>query len=149
MTAPENIYEVEIATTPERLWQAITDPDFTRQYWYGALSISDWQVGSRWESRSPEGEVYLGGEILEIDPPRRLVHTFHVVHEPDAAAEAPSRIEWEITQIGDRCRLTVIHTGRGPATMDYTSGGWETILGGMKALLETGEPLVVSMEALP
>ena len=149
MTAPENVYEVEIATTPERLWQAITDPDFTRQYWYGALSISDWQVGSRWESRSPDGEVYLDGEILEIDPPRRLVHTFHVVHEPDAAAEAPSRIEWEITQISDRCRLTVIHTGRGPATMDYTSGGWETILGGMKALLETGEPLVVSMEALP
>ena len=120
-------------------------PPYTQQYWYGALSISDWQVGSRWESRSPEGEVYLDGEILEIDPPRRLVHTFHVVHEPEAAAEAPSRIEWQITPIGDRCRLTVVHTGRGPATMEYTSGGWETILGGMKALLETGEALTVSM----
>jgi Uncharacterized conserved protein len=145
MSTPEHVYEVHIQTTPDRLWQAITDPDFTRQYWYGALSISDWQVGSRWESRSPEGEVYLDGEILEIDPPRRLVHTFHVVHEPEAAAEAPSRIEWQITPIDDRCKLTVVHTGRGPATMEYTSGGWETILGGMKELLETGEAVAASM----
>ncbi len=87
--------------------------------------------------------MYLDGEILEIDPPHRLVHTFHVVHEPEAAADAPSQVEWEITPIGDRCKLTVVHTGRGPATMDYTSGGWETILGGMKALLETGEAVAV------
>jgi uncharacterized protein YndB with AHSA1/START domain len=145
MTAPENIYEVEIATTPARLWKAITDPKETRKYWYGALSISDWQVGSRWTSESPDGEVYLDGEILEIDPPRRLVHTMHVVHEPEAAAEAPSRVEWEITPIGDRCRLTLIHTGRGPATMEYTSGGWETIFSGLKELLETGQVVAAAM----
>jgi uncharacterized protein YndB with AHSA1/START domain len=145
MTAPENIYEVEIATTPERLWKAITDPEDTRQYWYGALSISEWQVGSRWVSQSPDGEIYLDGEILEIDPPRRLVHTFHVVHEPEASAEAPSRIEWQITPIGDRCRLTVLHTGRGPATMEYTSGGWETIFAGLKELLETGQVVAAAM----
>jgi uncharacterized protein YndB with AHSA1/START domain len=138
MTAPRHIYEVEIATTAERLWQALTDPEDTQRYWYGALSISDWKAGSRWTSESPEGEVYLDGEILEIDPPRRLVHTFHVVHDPEAAAEAPSRLEFEITPLGDRCRLTVLHTGRGPATVEYTSGGWETILGGLKELLETG-----------
>lgn len=139
MTAPENVYQIEIATTPERLWMALTDPQETRKYYYGALSISDWQVGSRWTSESPDGEVYLEGEILEIDPPRRLVHSFHVVHEPTAAAEAPSRLEIEITPIGDRCRLTVIHTGRGPATIAYTSGGWEAIYGGLKELLETGQ----------
>ncbi len=139
MTAPENVYQVEIATTPERLWQAITDPEQTRKYYYGALSKSDWTVGSRWTSEGEDGEVYLEGEILEIDPPRRLVHTLHVVQDPAAAAEAPSRVEYEITQIGDRCRLTLIHTGRGPATIEYTSGGWETILGGLKELLETGE----------
>ena len=139
MTAPENVYQVEIATTPERLWQAIVDPEQTRRYYYGALSKSDWTVGSRWTSESEDGEVYLEGEILEIDPPRRLVHTLHVVHEPEAAAEAPSRVEYEITQVGDKCRLTLIHTGRGPATMEYTSGGWETILGGLKELLETGQ----------
>lgn len=144
MTAPDNVYEVEIATTPERLWQALTDPEDTRRYWYGALNVSDWQVGSRWESRSPEGDVYLEGEIVEIDPPRRLVHTFHVVDEQEAAADPPSRVEFEITPLGDRCRLTVTHTGRGPATMDYTSGGWETILGGLKTLLETGEAVAAS-----
>jgi len=137
VTAPENVYQVEIATTPERLWNALTDPQETRKYYYGALSISDWKVGSRWTSESAEGEVYLEGEILEINPPRRLVHSFHVVQEPEAAAEAPSRIEFEITPIGDRCRLTVTHTGRGPATLAYTSGGWETIFGGLKELLET------------
>lgn len=145
VSTPEHLYEVEIATTPERVWKAITDPIDTQQYWYGALSISDWQVGSRWTSESPHGEVYLDGEILEIDPPRRLVHTFHVVHEPEAAAEAASRIEWQITPIGDRCKLTLLHTGRGPATMEYTSGGWETILGGLKELLETGAAVGTAM----
>jgi len=145
MTSPENKYEIEITTTPERLWQALTDPSDTQQYWYGALSISDWTVGSRWVSQSPDGEVYLEGEILEIDPPRRLVHTFHVVHEAEAAAEAPSRVEWEITPLGGRCRLTCVHLGRGPATLDYTSGGWETILGGMKELLEAGNAVGASM----
>ena len=145
MTAPENVYQVDIATTPERLWQAIVDPEQTRKYYYGALSTSDWKVGSRWTSEGEDGEVYLEGEILEIDPPRRLVHTLHVVHEPTAAAEAPSRVEYEITQIGDKCRLTLIHTGRGPATIEYTSGGWETILGGLKELLESGEVAAAAM----
>jgi uncharacterized protein YndB with AHSA1/START domain len=143
MDAHENVYEIEIATTPEHLWRALTDPQETRRYWYGALSISDWQVGSRWTSESADGEVYLEGEIVEIDPPRRLVHTFHVVHEPEAAAEAPSRLEFEIARIGDRCRLTVTHSGRGPATMEYTSGGWETILGGLKQALEAGSAVGV------
>ena len=145
MTAPDDIYQVEIATTPERLWKALTDPDETRKFWYGALSISDWKVGSRWTSESEDGEVYLDGEILEIDPPRRLVHTLHVAHEAAAAAEAPSRIEFEITQIGNRCRLTVTHTGRGPATIEYTSGGWETIFAGLKELLETGSVVGAAM----
>jgi uncharacterized protein YndB with AHSA1/START domain len=145
MTAPENIYEVEIATTPERLWRALTDPDETRKYWYGALSVSDWKVGSRWVSQSEDGEVYLDGEILEIDPPRRLVHTFHVVHDAAPAAEAPSRIEFDITPLGDRCRLTVTHTGRGAATIEYTSGGWETIFAGLKELLETGSVVGAAM----
>jgi uncharacterized protein YndB with AHSA1/START domain len=138
MTAPENVYQVEIATTPERLWQAIVDPVQTRKYYYGALSKSDWTVGSRWTSESEDGDVYLEGEILEIDPPRRLVHTLHVVQDPAAAAEAPSKVEYEITQIGEGCRLTLTHTGRGPATLEYTSGGWETILAGLKEMIEAG-----------
>ena len=145
MTAPENVYEIEIAATPERIWDAITDPAQTRQYFHGALSKSDWTVGSRWTSESADGEVYLDGEILEIDPPRRLVHTFRVVWDPIAAAEAPSRVEWVITLLGDKCRLTMIHTGRGPATLEYTGGGWNTILGGLKELLETGSVVGAAM----
>jgi uncharacterized protein YndB with AHSA1/START domain len=145
MAPPDNVYEVEIATTPARLWKALTDAQETRKYWYGALSVSDWKVGSRWTSESEHGEVYLEGEILELDPPRRLVHTFHVVHEPAAAAEDPSRIEFEIKPIGDRCRLTVTQTGRGPATIEYTSGGWETIFAGLKELLETGSVVADAM----
>ena len=145
MTAPENVYEIEIAATPERIWDAITDPQQTRQYFYGALSKSDWTVGSPWTSESEEGEVYLDGEILEIDPPRRLVHTLRVVQDPIAAAEAPSTVEWQITPMGDRCRLTMTHTGRGPATIEYTSGGWNTILGGLKQLLETGAGVGAAM----
>ena len=145
MTAPENIYEIEIATTPERIWDAITDPQQTRQYFHGALSKSDWTVGSRWTSESEEGEVYLDGEILEIDPPRRLVHTFRVVWDPTAALETPSTVEWQITPVGDKCRLTMTHTGRGPATMEYTAGGWNTILNGLKQLLETGSIVGAAM----
>jgi uncharacterized protein YndB with AHSA1/START domain len=145
VTAPTDIYEIEIATTPERLWDAITDPQQTRKYFHGALSISDWQVGSRWTSESPDGEVYLEGEILEVDPPRRLVHTLRVLWDPTAALEPPSMVEWQITQLGDGCRLTMLHTGRGPATMEYTSGGWNTILGGLKELLETGSGVGAAM----
>ena len=145
MTAPENVYEIEIAATPERIWDAITDPQQTRQYFYGALSKSDWTVGSRWTSESEEGEVYLDGEILEIDPPRRLVHTLRVVQDPTAALEAPSTVEWQITPLGDTCRLTMTHTGRGPATTEYTAGGWNTILGGLKELLETGQVVGAAM----
>ena len=102
-------------------------------------------MGSRWTSESEEGEVYLDGEILEIDPPRRLVHTLRVVQDPMAALETPSTVEWQITPLGDKCRLTMTHTGRGPATMEYTSGGWNTILGGLKELLETGSVVGAAM----
>jgi uncharacterized protein YndB with AHSA1/START domain len=146
VTAPENIYEIEIAATPERVWDAITIPQQTRKYWHGALSTSNWQVGSRWTSESPDGEVYLDGEILEVDPPHRLVHTFRVLWDPTAAREPPSKVEWQITQVGDKCRLTMVHTGRGPATMGYTGGGWNPILDGLKELLETGQEVGAAME---
>jgi uncharacterized protein YndB with AHSA1/START domain len=87
--------------------------------------------------------VYLEGEILECKPPHHLVQTFHVVHEPEAAGDAPSRVTFDIEQLGDACRLRVTHEQLPPATADYIAGGWETILSGLKTLLETGEPLVI------
>ena len=143
MSAPAHVHEVYIRTTPEELWAALTDPEQTRRYWYGALNSSDWTVGSRWVSKSADGEVYLEGEILEIDPPRRLVHSWHVVHEPKAASEPPSRVTWEIEAVGESVRLTVTHDQLGPEAYRYTSGGYAVILSGLKTLLETGEPLAI------
>jgi uncharacterized protein YndB with AHSA1/START domain len=135
--------ELYIRTTPPQLWAAITQPEQTRQYWYGALNHSTWTPGARWTSESEDGEVYLEGEIVEIEAPSLLVHTFHVAHEEEAAAEAPSTVSWEITPMGDACRLMLVHDGLGKATLDYVTGGWELILSGMKTWLETGQPLKV------
>lgn len=136
-------YEIYIATTPERLWAAITDPELTRQWWHGSLAKSDWQSGSRWTSESPDGLVYLDGEIIDVDPPRRLVQTFHVVHDDAAAGDAPSRLTWEIEATGASCRLTLTHENLAEATAEYVTGGWEYLVSALKTLLETGQPLSV------
>jgi uncharacterized protein YndB with AHSA1/START domain len=143
MPRPAEVHELYIRATPEKLWTAITDPAWTSRYWYGAFNRSGWQPGDRWVSESAEGEVFLEGEILEADSPARLVHTFHVVHELEAAADPPSRLTWEISAMGEACRLVVTHEGMGEATEDYTAGGWAHILSGLKTLLETGEPLLI------
>ena len=133
--------EVTISATPEAVWRAITDPALTRDYYYGTDILSDWTVGAPWTSRAGD-ELYLEGVILEIDPPRRLVQTFHVAStEEDAVNDAPSTVTWEVTPIGEATRVRVIHEGMGAATRSYTEGGWEHILAGLKALVETGKPL--------
>ena len=141
-------HEIRIRTDPEALWEAITNPVRTREYWYGALNHSTWVPGARWTSESSDGELYLEGEILEVDAPHRLVHTFHVIHEPVAAAEPPARLTFEITESGNECRLLVLHEDLGPATLEYIEGGWEHILAGLKTFLENGRPLEAGELAL-
>jgi uncharacterized protein YndB with AHSA1/START domain len=128
---------IDIRATPERVWQAMTDPTLTREYFYGTDILSDWTPGSRWTSES-DGNVSLEGKVVEIDPPRRLVQTFHVHDDDPAASEDPSTVTWELTPLPDGrgTRLQLVHTGQGEATMAYTDGGWEFILQGMKSLLE-------------
>jgi uncharacterized protein YndB with AHSA1/START domain/DNA-binding transcriptional ArsR family regulator len=144
---PRHVNVVFIRTTPEKLWQAITDPEFTKQYWYGAANRSDWKPGSRWTSEGPDGELYLDGKVVESKPELKLVHSFHVVHETDAAKEEPTTVTWEIApQDGGICRLTVTHEGFSSydsPTYLY-SNGWTWILSGLKTLLETGRPLKIS-----
>jgi uncharacterized protein YndB with AHSA1/START domain len=136
--------EVTVSATPGEVWQAITDPAMTRGYYYGTDILSDWTVGAPWTSRSGD-ELYLEGEILEIDAPRRLVQTFHVAStEEDAINDAPSTVTWEVTPVGDATRVRVIHDGMGEATRNYTEGGWEHILAGLKTLVETGKPLAAA-----
>lgn len=132
------------ARSPEKLWDALTNPEVTSKYWHGAFNHSDWSPGARWTSKSEDGEVYLDGEILESDRPRRLVHTFHVVHQEDAAGERPSRVTWEIEPDGSVCRLRMIHDDfyGETETFGYVGeGGWSWVLSGLKTYLETDQAL--------
>ncbi|MDB5404426.1 MAG: ArsR family transcriptional regulator [Rhodopila sp.] len=136
----EKVFEIYIKTTPERLWQAITDTEMRRKYTFGAVFTSDWTPGSRYQATghgSPIGE----GENLEVDPPRRLVQSFRALWDDDVKAEGTSRVTWEIVQIGDSCRLTVTHDQLREDANGQLYGGWPMVLSGLKTLLETGKML--------
>ncbi len=138
----EKVFEIYIRTTPERLWEAITDPEIRSKYNFGARINSDWTPGSRFEMSHPGGDVLLGeGENLEVDPPRRLVQTMVALWSDDVKREGTSRITWEIEPIGDSCRLTVTHDRLRDGANDELYGGWPMILSGLKTWLETGELL--------
>ncbi len=136
----EKVFEIYIKTTPERLWEAITDSEMRSKYNFGACVSSDWTPGSRYEMSA--GSVALGeGENLEIDPPRRLVQSMVALWSDDVKNEGPSRITWEIEPVGDSCRLTVTHDELREDANGELYGGWPMILSGLKTLLETGEKL--------
>jgi uncharacterized protein YndB with AHSA1/START domain len=136
----EKVFEIYIKTTPERLWEAITDSELRRSYNFGVGIESDWTPGSRYESAS--GPIQIAeGENLEVEPPRRLVQSFNAVWADGVQAEPTSRVTWEIEQVEDSCRLTVIHDQLREGANDELYGGWPMILSGLKTLLETGETL--------
>jgi uncharacterized protein YndB with AHSA1/START domain/DNA-binding transcriptional ArsR family regulator len=138
----EKVFEIYIRTTPERLWEAITDPEIRSKYNFGASVQSDWTVGARMDLTAPGAEVLLGeGEILEVDPPRKLVHTMIAHFSPEAEAEGTSRVTWEIEQVADSCRLTLTHDQMREGANEQIYGGWPMILSGLKTWLETGEVL--------
>jgi len=144
MDKPKHVYEVYIRTTPEKLWEAITRPEMSRQYFYGNDVESDWKVGSS-VRHTKEGKVSLEGKVVEVDPPRRLVTTFAAVHDPASAKDRPSRVTWEIVPRGEVCLLTLTHDDFDGITATYKSVGlgWNPVLSGLKTLLETGRPLVI------
>jgi uncharacterized protein YndB with AHSA1/START domain/DNA-binding transcriptional ArsR family regulator len=139
----EKVFEIYIRTTPERLWEAITDPAIRSKYNFGAAPYGDWTVGSNLELRAgPDHEFLLGeGKALEVDPPRRLVHELAAYFSPEAKAEGTSRVTWEIEQIEDSCRLTVTHDQMRDGACEELYGGWPMILSGLKTWLESGELL--------
>jgi uncharacterized protein YndB with AHSA1/START domain len=135
------VYQVFIRATPEAIWDAITKPEFTRKYFHGATVDVTPE-----ERRSYAGsELRSVQEVLDFDPPRRLVHGWRSYYDPELAAEEPSRVTWEIErQEGDYSLLTVTHDRleASPKTAENVSGtGWMWVLSGLKTLLETGEPL--------
>jgi uncharacterized protein YndB with AHSA1/START domain len=138
----EKVFEIYIKTTPERLWEAITEPELRRQYNFGVGVESDWTNGSRYTSVHPSAAGPLGeGENLEVDPPRRLVQSFTALWSDEVKAEGTSRVTWDIEQVEDSCRLTVTHDQLREGANDELFGGWPMILSGLKTLLETGEKL--------
>ena len=138
----EKIYEIYIRTTPERLWEAITDPEIRSKYNFGAGTTSDWKVGSPLNMDVAAQGVHLGeGEVLEVDPPRRLVHTMIALWGDDVKREGQSRVTWEIEPVGDSCHLTVTHDQMREGANDQIYGGWPMILSGLKTWLESGELL--------
>ena len=140
--AMEKVFEIYIKTTPERLWEAITDSDLRRRYNFGVGVATDWTVGSRYEGVHPMAPApLLEGENLEVDPPRRLVQSFRALWGEDARAAGTSRVTWEIEQVEDSCRLTVVHDELREGASPELYGGWPMILSGLKTLLETGESL--------
>jgi uncharacterized protein YndB with AHSA1/START domain len=138
----EKVFEIYIKTTPERLWQAITDPELRRRYNFGVGVRSDWTPGSRYEAAHPDAPGPIcAGENLEVDPPRRLVQSFNALWGEDVRAEGTSRVTWEIEPVEDSCRLIVTHDQLAEGANDQLYGGWPMILSGLKTLLETGETL--------
>jgi uncharacterized protein YndB with AHSA1/START domain len=138
----EKVYEIYIRTTPERLWEAITDPTIRSKYNFGAEVHSEWTPGSRLEMGSPNAGALLGdGEVLEVDPPRRLVHTMTALWSEDVKSEGPSRVTWEIEPVGDSCRLLVTHDQLREGANSELYGGWPMILSGLKTWLESGQIL--------
>jgi len=139
----EKVYEIYIKTTPERLWEAITHPDLRSKYSFGMHVRSDWTTGSSYESSGPDGNgVWVEGENVEVDPPKRLVQTMRALWSDEVKDEGWSTVSWEIEPVGEgSCRLTVVHSDLGEDANDELYGGWPMILSGLKTLLETGEEL--------
>jgi uncharacterized protein YndB with AHSA1/START domain len=137
------VYVTFIRTTQQKLWDALTEPEFTRAYWYGAWHETDWKKGSSWKLMIPDGRVGDSGEILEIDRPRRLVLRWRNEFRPELREEGYSRCTLELEPQGEAVKLTVTHVieREDSRFIEGVSGGWPTILSSLKSLLETGKAL--------
>ena len=138
------VYVTYIRTTPAKLWLALIDPKFTRQYWCETRIESDWKVGAKWRSMIPDGRVGDAGEIVEIEPQKKLVLTWRNEFMPEIRAEGYSRLTCELEPVGESVKLTLTHEmdRRESKLIDAISQGWPHILASLKSLLETGESLV-------
>jgi uncharacterized protein YndB with AHSA1/START domain len=144
MLAPDHVYSVLIRATSDRVWRAITDGLETERYYFGTRVDSDWSVGGRVSYAYPDGSVAADGEILEIEPERRVAMTFHPRWSPEIEAEGPVRMTWEIEPAGEGVsKLTVITSGMvdGGRVQDEFVDGIVHIVSGLKTLVETGKPL--------
>ena len=137
------VYVTYIRSTSEKVWQALTQPEFTRQFFFGTTWESQWKTGAPWKMIGSDGQIKDSGEILEIDPPRRLVITWRNEFKPEITAEGYGRMSYELEQEGEMVKLTVLHEmDKAESKMiRAVSNGWPMILSSLKTLLETGESL--------
>ena len=143
MDKSEFAYVIMIRTTPEKLWQALTEPEFTRRFWVGTVQECDWKIGSPWKLLAPDGRVADAGEVAEIDVPRKLVLKWQNHLFAELTAEGFSRMTYTLEPMGSSVKLTVTHTmDRDDSKLvKAVSNGWPSILSSLKSLLETGEAL--------
>jgi uncharacterized protein YndB with AHSA1/START domain len=139
------VYELFIKATPQQVWEAITRPEFIARYFHGARIESSFEPGGPYVAYSPDGsKLWNDSLVIELDPPRRFVHGWRSLYDPELAEEAASRVSWEIEpQEGGVVKLTVVHDELegAPKTAANVAGGWMFVLSGLKTFLETGEPL--------
>jgi uncharacterized protein YndB with AHSA1/START domain len=149
MSKPEFVYVTYIETTPEKLWQALTDPDFTERYWFGVRLRSDWKIGSAFEMVRKDGSVSDAGKVVEYDPPRRLAYTF-VNLSDEYKGEPPALATFTLQSHGKLVKLTVTQQGfkKGGKFLAGISQGWPAILSSLKSLLERGHALEIPYAAM-
>jgi uncharacterized protein YndB with AHSA1/START domain len=136
-------YVIYIRSTADKVWRALTEPEFTRQFWAGTWQECEWKVGAPWRIMMPDGRVADTGEVLELELNRRLVLSWRNEFRPELHKEGYSRLTYELEQQGDMVRLSVLHAIDLPRAklIEAVSMGWPAILSSLKSLLETGEPL--------
>lgn len=146
---PSFVYTIYIASTPEKVWEALTSAEFSRQYFSGFGVEVEEKVGGAFVLRAPDGSVHIGGEVIAYDPPRKLVITFNVNWPGLVEALGETLVTYEIERSGDSVRLTMSEANDREISEDILSGGragWPAILSSLKSVLETGKPLVIQME---
>ncbi|HEY4942639.1 MAG TPA: SRPBCC family protein [Rhizomicrobium sp.] len=143
------VYVTYIRTTPQKLWDALTQPEFIKQYWFDMTQESEWKPGAAWTMKFADGRVTDTGEVLEIDPPRRLVLKWRNEFMPELKAEGFTRCVYDLEQDGESMKLTVTHSIErdGAKVIEAVSGGWPRILSSLKSLLETGAAMPRSHSA--
>jgi uncharacterized protein YndB with AHSA1/START domain len=144
MSSETFVYVTYIRTTPEKLWSALTTPEFQRQYWFGVQQESEWTVGSSWRMVFSDGRVADSGEVLEAEPPKRLVLKWRNEFREDLKDAGFSRCTYELESLDDVVKLTVTHVSESRAFIEAVSGGWPKILSNLKSLLETGQVALAS-----
>lgn len=141
------VLEVYIRSTPEQVWNALTDGDVTPNYYFGSKVESEWQPGSAYRYVGMDGNELIDGKVIEADPPNKLVTTFHPVWcSSEDSPSHTSRVTYLIEQMGESCRLRLVHDELAPgdAMNEEFFGGWSSILSCLKTFLETGQPLIVT-----